>query len=89
MFNQVLGEEGGKRISKWVSIALVLFSLFLLVKVIADLKRLPNVGREVYPQSTISVSGKGEAYAIPDIATFDFSGKFNSFLRASKTKNPP
>ncbi len=73
MFNQFLGEEGAKRVSKWATISLMFLSAFLLVKVIADFKRLPNVGREIYPQSTIMVSGSGEAYAIPDIATFNFS----------------
>lgn len=73
MFNNFLGEEGSKRVSKWTAISLMLLSAFLLVKVITDFKRLPNVGREVYPQSTIMVSGKGEAYAIPDIASFSFS----------------
>lgn len=73
MFNQFLGEEGTKRVLKWASISLLFFSVFLLVRIVGDLKKLPNAGREVYPQSTISVSGKGEAYAIPDIATFNFS----------------
>jgi uncharacterized protein len=73
MFNQFFGEEGAKRISKWIVISLVFLSLFLLVKVLADFKRLPDIGREVYPKSTITVSGTGEAYAIPDIATFSFS----------------
>jgi uncharacterized protein len=73
MFNQFFGEEGAKRVSKWTAISLMLLSAFLLMKVIADFKRLPSVGREVYPQSTIMVSGTGEAYAIPDIATFSFS----------------
>lgn len=59
--------------SKWTAISLIIFSAFLLVKVIGDLERLPNIGRETYPQSTIMVSGTGEAYAIPDIATFSFS----------------
>ena len=72
MFNQFLGEES-KRVSKWAVISLMLLSAFLLMKVIADFKRLPNIDREIYPQSTIMVSGKGEAYAIPDIATFSFS----------------
>lgn len=49
------------------------FSLFLLIKIIGDFKKLPTIGKEVYPQSTIMVSGSGEAYAIPDIATFTFS----------------
>ena len=73
MFNQILGEEGIKRVVKWIAISLTLFSLFLLVKVITDLKKFSYIGREVYPQSTIMVSGEGEAYAIPDIATFNFS----------------
>lgn len=73
MFNQFLGEEGAKRVSKWMAVSLMLLSAFLLVKVIGDLKKLPNIGREIYPQSTIMVSGSGEAYAIPDIATFNFS----------------
>lgn len=73
MFNQFLGEEGGKRVSKWAAISLVFLSLFLLVKVLSDLKKLPNIGREIYPQSTIAVTGSGEAYAVPDIATFSFS----------------
>jgi len=73
MFNQFFGEEGVKRVSKWTAISLMLLSAFLLVKIIGDFKRLPTVGREIYPQSTISVSGTGEVYAIPDIATFNFS----------------
>lgn len=72
MFNQFFGEEGSKRITKWMAASLMLLSAFLLVKVLSELKRLPSVGKEVYPQSTITVSGEGEAYAIPDIATFSF-----------------
>lgn len=73
MFNQFFGEDRAKRMAQLVIIALSLFSLFLLVKVVANFKSLPNIGKEVYPKSTIAVSGIGEAYAIPDIATFSFS----------------
>lgn len=73
MFNQFLGEEGSRRVTKWIGVSLMLSSVFLLVKIIADVKKLPKVGNEIYPQSTIMVSGEGEAYAIPDIATFNFS----------------
>lgn len=62
-----------KKIAKWASISLMFFAVFLLVKIITDLKRLPSAGREVYPQSTITVTGKGETYAIPNIATFTFT----------------
>ena len=73
MFNQFFGEEGAKRISKWTASVLFFLSVFLVIKILADVKRLPDVGREIYPQSTINVSGTGETYAIPDIASFNFS----------------
>lgn len=73
MFNQIFGEEGAKRVSKWTVSVLFFLSLFLVVQIFTVLKKLPNAGNEVYPQSTISVSGSGEAYAIPDIATFNFT----------------
>ena len=73
MFNQILGEEGAKRITKWGAISLICLSVFLLVKILTDLKKLPNAGREIYPHSTIMVLGEGEAFAIPDIASFTFS----------------
>lgn len=73
MLNQFFGEEGSRRISKWIGICLVFFAVFLLAKIFTEFKRLPYVGKEVYPQSTITVTGQGEAYAIPDIATFDFT----------------
>lgn len=73
MFNQCCSEEEGRKISKWIVVTLVFLSLFLLTQVLAGFEKLPNIGKEVYPQSTIVVSGSGEAYAIPDIATFNFS----------------
>jgi len=72
-FNEFFGEEGAKRVSKWAASALFFLSIFLVVEIIAVLKGIPNIGKEVYPQSTIAVSGSGEAYAVPDIATFSFS----------------
>lgn len=71
--NQVFTGDEGRGLSKWGTIALVILSVFLLVRVIADIKKLPNAGREIYPQSTVMVNGDGEAYAIPDVASFNFS----------------
>src|SRR3989344_7351954 len=73
MFNQIFGEAGGKSVAKWGTIALILLSAFLLLKVLTDLKRLPKVGNEIYLQSSIMVMGEGEAFVIPDIASFSFS----------------
>ena len=72
MLDQILGDESN-RVGKWVATTLLLLSVFLMVLIISGLKRLPSVGREVYPQSTVMVTGEGEAYAIPDIASFSFS----------------
>ena len=73
MFNQFMEQDNMKKVFKWAAFSLMFFAVFLLVKIVTDLKRLPTAGREVYPQSTITVTGKGEAYAIPDIATFMFT----------------
>ena len=73
MLDQFFGSSSGQRITKWLVIALVLLSIFLFVQVLLGFKKLPSVGNEVYPQSTITVSGDGEAFAIPDVATFNFS----------------
>lgn len=72
MLDQVFGEGRGRRVGQLIMASLVLFSVFLIAKILIDFKKLPGAGNEVYPQSTISVSGSGEAYAIPDVATFSF-----------------
>ncbi len=90
MFNQFFGEEGSKKVSQWTAISLMLLSAFLLVRIIGDFKRLPNIDREIYPQSTINVSGTGEVYAIPDIASFSFSvveiGEMQEKLKKNQIK---
>ncbi len=50
-----------------------MLSLFLLALTIKEFKSIPYVGRDVAAVNTISVSGKGESYAAPDIATFSFT----------------
>ena len=48
-------------------------SLFLLGLFATTLKEYKYVGRDVNAQTTITVTGDGESYAIPDIATVSFS----------------
>lgn len=73
MFEKLFGGDSKMKMFKWGASALFFLSIFLVVEILVDLKKMPSIGDEVYPQSTIMVSGSGEAYAIPDIATFDFS----------------
>lgn len=58
-----------KRIQIAAIITLVCLSLFLVVKTFGTLNDIDNTA----VQNTITVSGKGETFAVPDIATFTFS----------------
>ncbi len=47
--------------------------VFLLTKTVTEMKGWSLIGKDMPPQTTISVSGKGEVVVKPDIATFSFS----------------
>lgn len=74
-------------IYKWGKIVLILLAVFLGVSALAGLKGLKNPN-PVY--NAITVNGEGEAFAIPDIASFSFSvsedGKTASEAQAAVTK---
>lgn len=55
---------------KWV---LILLTVFLAITSLGALLNLRYIGAGVAAANTISVSGHGEAVAVPDIATFNFS----------------
>lgn len=63
----------GGRIRWGVFLVVILLALFLLVQVVAGFKGLRYIGAGGSASNVISVSGYGESFAIPDIATFDFS----------------
>lgn len=73
MFNQIFSGTNAERISKYTAWAIFLLACFLVVQILVGLKKFGYIGKDVYPQRTIMVSGEGEAFAIPDIATFSFS----------------
>ena len=50
--------------------ALGVLALFLTVGVVSELKGLRFIGTGVPATNTISVSGQGEVFAVPDLATF-------------------
>jgi uncharacterized protein YggE len=58
-----------ERFFKWATVAVVLLALFLLVLTLNTFKDWQTPAQ---PVNTISVSGTGEAYETPDIATFSF-----------------
>lgn len=57
---------------KYISPAIIILALFLLVQTVNGIKSYGHIG-EGMNQSLISVSGDGETFASPDIATFTFS----------------
>ncbi len=61
------------KIKKSIVITLGVLSLFLAAKFIAEVKAFRYIGSYPQQQSVITVSGKGEVVAVPDIATFSFT----------------
>jgi uncharacterized protein YggE len=59
--------------TRYVPLVAIMLSLFLLVQVINGLKMSRTIGDTAMPSNVISVSGDGEAFAIPDVAMFTFS----------------
>ena len=51
----------------------VLLSLFVLAKIGSELKAYRFIGGGVPVSNTVTVSGEGEVFAVPDIATFSVS----------------
>ncbi len=66
-------EGESNRVSRALLVLLFVTSLFLALKVINESKAYRFIGKAPSEQSSITVSGEGETFAIPDIATFTFS----------------
>lgn len=58
------------RVLVWLTVVGV---IFMAAKTLNEFKKGAYIGRDVASQNTITVSGKGEVLAKPDIATFSFS----------------
>ena len=51
----------------------IVLSVYLIALAIGQLKSITYIGSGIAATNTITVSGSGDAYAIPDVATFSFS----------------
>jgi uncharacterized protein YggE len=51
----------------------LMLGLYLIVLIIGELKTVGYIGVNPNQTNTISVNGTGDAYAIPDVATFSFT----------------
>lgn len=61
-----------ERMQKAAVIALSCLSIFLIFKVITEIKSWDAIGSAAQ-QNTLSVSGKGEVFAVPDVAMIRFT----------------
>lgn len=71
MFNSV----EGNRLLRFGGIALIVLIAFLAVQVLYTLKLTAHVGENTPPMNIISVTGRGEVFAKPDVATFTFGAQ--------------
>lgn len=67
----MFAEDKGARVL--LKAALASLALFLLALFFVKAKEFYYVGQDIYPQSTITVSGTAERFVIPDTGTFTFS----------------
>jgi|TARA_Y100000310_G_scaffold170442_2_gene170631 hypothetical protein len=62
-----------KHVRRGVELVLLFTAIFLAVQVVSDFKEFRFIGGGVPVSNTITVTGEGEVFAVPDIATFSFS----------------
>ena len=62
-----------KYVAQAAILVLVVLALFLLTQTLNTVKEYRYIGAGIEATNTISVSGEGEVFAIPDIATFSLS----------------
>ncbi len=65
--------KSGERLRSAVFIMVMLLGVFLAVQAMSGIMNLRYVGAGLQATNTISVSGYGESFGVPDIATFTFT----------------
>lgn len=73
MNNEQNGLFASERMKRTVALTLLVFAVFLITKTMTEFKEYRFIGVGVPATNTITVSGEGEIFAVPDIATFSFS----------------
>ncbi|MCU0660204.1 MAG: SIMPL domain-containing protein [Candidatus Pacebacteria bacterium] len=66
---------GGKKFAKSLIILASVISVFFVVKIVSTIREYKYIGQDVLSNRTITVEGKGEEFAIPDIATISFGAQ--------------
>ncbi|KKT73953.1 MAG: hypothetical protein UW71_C0039G0015 [Parcubacteria group bacterium GW2011_GWB1_44_7] len=61
------------KMKTYLLVLIVIISVFFATKAVKELKTIGYVGKELSPLATIMVSGEGEVFTKPDIASFSFT----------------
>ena len=70
---EIAGYIQHHRIKGSIVLVLLLLATFLAVKTVGEIKAYRFIGGGVPISNTITVSGEGEVFAVPDVASFSFS----------------
>lgn len=62
-----------KKIQGALSLVLILLAVFLFAESIKSIKEYRYVGEDIIPTNTITISGEGELFQVPDTAEFTFT----------------
>jgi hypothetical protein len=73
MHEEVNSMLSGTWMRRGITAVVFLLAVFLLVETISGLREYSYIGGGVPATNTITVSGEGEVFAIPDTATFSFT----------------
>jgi uncharacterized protein len=65
-----MNTEETQKVFKWAWIVLIILAVFLGIQTLTALKNLRNTSPSY---NTITVSGEGEVFAVPDVASFSFT----------------
>src|SRR3989344_6709963 len=71
--NENLNFWQSKKFGQFVIILVFVAILFMVMKTVNEFKKSSYIGSDSISQNLITVSGKGEAFAKPDTATFSFT----------------
>lgn len=71
--NEFLQSSSGSRLVRLLSMVFAIVVLYMIALTINEFRTGSYIGREGGMQSTITVTGDGEVFQAPDIATFSFT----------------
>lgn len=62
-----------RKIAKYVTILVIVLAIFVGIKAINALKEYSYIGKDTPIMNTVSVTGRGETYMKPDVASFVYT----------------